>query len=199
MLTDPELIAAAILIPKFKTCWTSDECVLKLGLDYIKSHLKEQVVVMTEGGDTYHSSEEEDFFSAIKQSRSQENTKQLETYLGCPGDITDVLKSFPAVFHFMELLGQMKVLTNCDTVDIIDSAMPFTICIAFLNSCVNPILYSFVGENFRKNLFRLLRCAPGGPARTHPPISSKMSTLSYRGSEVLRLSGSNKAVMNNSC
>ncbi|KAJ7998290.1 hypothetical protein DPEC_G00221160 [Dallia pectoralis] len=86
MLTDPELIAAAILVPKFKTCWTSDECVLKLGLDYIKSHLKEQVVVMTEGGDTYHSSEEEDFFSAIKESRSQENTKQLETYLGCPGN-----------------------------------------------------------------------------------------------------------------
>lgn len=96
MLTDPELIAAAILVPKFKTCWTSDECVLKLGLDYIKSHLKEQVVV-NEGGDIYHSSEEEDFFSAIKQSSSQENTKQLETYLGCPGDTTDVLKSFPAV------------------------------------------------------------------------------------------------------
>ncbi|XP_019911633.1 uncharacterized protein LOC109616853 [Esox lucius] len=97
MLTDPELIAAAILVPKFKTCWTSDECVLKLGLDYIKSHLKEQVVVMTEGCDTYHSSEEEDFFSAIKQSIPQENTRQLETYLGCPGDTTDVLKSFPAV------------------------------------------------------------------------------------------------------
>lgn len=31
MLTDPELIAAAILLPKFKTCWTSDECILKLG------------------------------------------------------------------------------------------------------------------------------------------------------------------------
>ncbi|KAL7841222.1 hypothetical protein SRHO_G00249130 [Serrasalmus rhombeus] len=33
MLTDPELIAAAILVPKFKTCWTSDENILKLGLD----------------------------------------------------------------------------------------------------------------------------------------------------------------------
>ena len=31
MLADPELIAAAILVPKFKTCWTSDENVLKLG------------------------------------------------------------------------------------------------------------------------------------------------------------------------
>lgn len=31
MLTDPELIAAAILVPKFKTCWTSNKCILKLG------------------------------------------------------------------------------------------------------------------------------------------------------------------------
>lgn len=31
MLRDPELIAAAILVPKFKTSWTSDESVLKLG------------------------------------------------------------------------------------------------------------------------------------------------------------------------
>lgn len=31
MLADPELIAAAILVPKFKTCWTSDEHIIKLG------------------------------------------------------------------------------------------------------------------------------------------------------------------------
>ena len=31
MLADPELIAAAILVPKFKTCWTSDKNILKLG------------------------------------------------------------------------------------------------------------------------------------------------------------------------
>ncbi len=69
-----------------------------IGFDYIKSHLKEQFVV--KDGDTSHSSEEEeDFFSAIKQSSSQENTKQLETYLGCPGDTMEVLKSFPAVCH----------------------------------------------------------------------------------------------------
>ncbi|KAL0147819.1 hypothetical protein M9458_056896, partial [Cirrhinus mrigala] len=85
MLTDPELIAAAILVPKFKTCWTSNECILKLGLDYIKSHLKEQAV--ENQGETSHSSEEDVFFSAIKQTPgSQENAKQLETYLGCPGD-----------------------------------------------------------------------------------------------------------------
>ncbi|GAA6073324.1 uncharacterized protein LOC116684675 [Tachysurus ichikawai] len=58
MLVDPELIAAAILLPKFKACWTSDECVLKLGLDYIKSHLKQQMEVHQ--SETSHSSEDDE-------------------------------------------------------------------------------------------------------------------------------------------
>lgn len=33
----------------------------------------------------------------------------------------------------MELLAQLKVVTNCVMVDVIDTAMPFTVCIAFLN------------------------------------------------------------------
>ncbi len=31
MLVEPEFIAAAILVPKFKTSWTSDEQIVKLG------------------------------------------------------------------------------------------------------------------------------------------------------------------------
>ncbi|KAJ7988438.1 hypothetical protein DPEC_G00323550 [Dallia pectoralis] len=46
------------------------------GLDYIKSYLKDQTV--DNQGESSHSSEE-DFFSAIKQTSSQENAKQLET------------------------------------------------------------------------------------------------------------------------
>ncbi|XP_058254518.1 uncharacterized protein LOC131359012 [Hemibagrus wyckioides] len=42
MLVEPEFIAAAILVPKFKTSWTADEHIVKLGLDYIKDHLEEE-------------------------------------------------------------------------------------------------------------------------------------------------------------
>lgn len=66
-----------------------------IGLDFIKSHLKEQPTVHP--SDTSHSSEEGDFFSPIKQGHVQQNSKQLDSYLACPDDTMDVLKSFPAV------------------------------------------------------------------------------------------------------
>ncbi|KAG9266014.1 hypothetical protein AMEX_G20505 [Astyanax mexicanus] len=97
MLADPELIAAAILVPKFKTCWTSDENTLKCGIDYIRSHLGSQAENHISEGS--QSSEEDDFFSSLKKTRPLETTQQLDAYLGCPGDTVEVLKSFPAVCH----------------------------------------------------------------------------------------------------
>lgn len=96
------------------------------------------------------------------------------------------------IFQFMQLLNQLKILTDCHIVEIIDTAMPFTICIAYFNSCVNPIVYGFVGRNFSKNLVRLLHCAPASVRGTHPSISSKMSALSLRASEALSLTVKNK-------
>lgn len=97
------------------------------------------------------------------------------------------------VFHFMEVLTQLKLVTKCAIVEIIDTAIPFTICIAYFSSCVNPIVYSFVGHNFRKNLLRLLCCSPGVGPGPHPSISSKMSALSFRASEALTLTVKNNA------
>lgn len=97
------------------------------------------------------------------------------------------------VFHLMQVFTQLTPGHNCAIVEIIDTAMPFTICIAYLNSCVNPIVYGFVGNNFRKNLLRLLRCLPGETTGPHPSISSKMSTLSFRASEALSLIAKSKA------
>lgn len=97
------------------------------------------------------------------------------------------------VFNFMHILEQMIPGDDCPTREIIDTAMPFTICIAYFNSCVNPIVYGFVGRNFRKNLLRLLHCLPGGATGPHPSISSKMSALSFRASEALSLTVKNTA------
>ncbi|XP_070842331.1 type-1 angiotensin II receptor [Chaetodon trifascialis] len=97
------------------------------------------------------------------------------------------------VFHLMQVLTQLILGENCAILEIIDTAMPFTICIAYFNSCVNPIVYGFVGHNFRRNLLRLLRCSPGGATGPHPSISSKMSALSFRASEALSLTAKSKA------
>lgn len=101
------------------------------------------------------------------------------------------------VFHLMQMATQSKE-KNCKLQDVIDTAMPFTVCVAYFNSCVNPIVYGFVGRNFRRNLLRLLCCAPGlGPGRgrgrgPHASISSKMSALSFRASEALSLTTRSK-------
>nr|XP_006637872.1 PREDICTED: type-1 angiotensin II receptor [Lepisosteus oculatus]XP_015216537.1 PREDICTED: type-1 angiotensin II receptor [Lepisosteus oculatus] len=97
------------------------------------------------------------------------------------------------IFHFMDILVNLNVIQNCKIVDIVDTAMPFTICVAYFNSCLNPILYSFVGNNFRKNLLRLLKCTPPLVV-SHPSLSSKTSSISYRGSEILHLT-TNKVVL----
>ncbi|RXN37797.1 transposase [Labeo rohita] len=88
MLVDPELIAAAILVPKFKTCWTSDENILKLGFDYIRSHLDCQAE--NHISEDSQSSEEEDFFSSLKKTGPLETSQQLDAYLGCPGNTVEI-------------------------------------------------------------------------------------------------------------
>ncbi|XP_017560604.1 type-1 angiotensin II receptor [Pygocentrus nattereri] len=99
------------------------------------------------------------------------------------------------IFHFMELLAMLGVVKNCSVLDVIDTAMPFSICLAYFNSCVNPILYGFVGHNFRKNLLRLLRCG-SAPVGGHPSFSSKI-TLSHRASGLLHLPSSKKVSEHN--
>ncbi|KAK6298260.1 hypothetical protein J4Q44_G00313150 [Coregonus suidteri] len=94
MFHDPELIAAAILLPKSKATWTKDDATIRMGMDYIKDHLEEPLLQL---GDGTSSSDEEDFFSAMKTSQAQESSKQLDGYLACSADHMELLKSFPAV------------------------------------------------------------------------------------------------------
>ncbi|XP_039378178.1 C-C chemokine receptor type 9 [Mauremys reevesii] len=48
------------------------------------------------------------------------------------------------------------VIYDCKTSDNIDLGFQITQSIAFLHSCLNPFLYVFVGERFRKALFKTL-------------------------------------------
>ncbi|XP_062907525.1 C-X-C chemokine receptor type 2-like [Mobula hypostoma] len=58
---------------------------------------------------------------------------------------------------FIDTLVRMKVTsTSCAGRNHINRALFVTQCLGFLHSCVNPILYAFIGVKFRANLLRLL-------------------------------------------
>ncbi|XP_048103459.1 uncharacterized protein LOC125297258 isoform X1 [Alosa alosa] len=88
MKENPDLIAAAILLPKFKNNWTDKKNVIKLGTDYIRRHI--ELVEITQ--DT-SSIEQDDFFSAMKTKKSDE----LDDYLACSSEKMDLLHAFPAL------------------------------------------------------------------------------------------------------
>ncbi|XP_031147060.1 C-X-C chemokine receptor type 2-like isoform X1 [Sander lucioperca] len=59
----------------------------------------------------------------------------------------------------------------------VDRAMFATQSLGLLHSCVNPVLYAFVGEKFRKNLFQIMR-KMGVLERTSVTRSSRSSLSS---------------------
>lgn len=50
------------------------------------------------------------------------------------------------------LMRAKLVLFNCATRNRVDLALTVTHSLALLHSCINPVLYAFVGEKFRRNL-----------------------------------------------
>ncbi|XP_053329923.1 type-2 angiotensin II receptor [Spea bombifrons] len=61
-------------------------------------------------------------------------------------------------FHlltFLDALIRMNAVKNCKIVKMVDMAMPFSICLGFTNSCINPLLYCFVGNQFREDFRHL--------------------------------------------
>ncbi|XP_039513041.1 uncharacterized protein LOC120468591 [Pimephales promelas] len=96
MLLDPELIAAAILLPKFRTSWTSNEDLLKLGMNYIKTHLEQEPV---QSNQSEQQEKEEEDYSDIMKDNVQETSKQLDVYLASTATTMVVLKSVHAVYR----------------------------------------------------------------------------------------------------
>lgn len=57
---------------------------------------------------------------------------------------------------FLDTLQQLKVINNCEATKDISSAMSFAEIIALSHCCVNPVIYAFIGEKFRKSLSSVL-------------------------------------------
>lgn len=81
------------------------------------------------------------------------------------GNVDHVLKMVVAVvlafflcwfpFHtvtLLDVLHHLGVLRGCWVRHAVETLLPFTICLGFSNSAVNPFLYCFVGNHFREQL-----------------------------------------------
>lgn len=69
------------------------------------------------------------------------------------------------VASFFQALELMQVYTDCESSRAIFLAVHSTTAIAYSHSCLNPILYVFVGQKFRKHLKRLILRAPCKPCQ----------------------------------
>ncbi|XP_052463040.1 uncharacterized protein LOC128020264 [Carassius gibelio] len=94
IMKEPELIAAAILLPRFRTSWTTEENILNAGLDYIRNHLDTDLDDITSTNSSL--SDEDDFFASMELGKSQ--VGELERYLSCMSPAgMDLLHSFPHI------------------------------------------------------------------------------------------------------
>ncbi|XP_034552930.1 C-C chemokine receptor type 5 [Notolabrus celidotus] len=63
-----------------------------------------------------------------------------------------------SLFKALELL---HIYTGCESSKAIRLALQITEAVAYSHSCLNPVLYVFVGQKFRRQLLRLINRAPG--------------------------------------
>ncbi|NXF91580.1 CX3C1 protein, partial [Eubucco bourcierii] len=56
------------------------------------------------------------------------------------------------ILIFLETLSHYELFTNCNQIRSLDYAMHLTETIAFSHCCLNPLIYAFAGEKFRKYL-----------------------------------------------
>ncbi|KAL4008214.1 hypothetical protein ACER0C_002066 [Sarotherodon galilaeus] len=94
MIEDPELAAAAVLLPKFKTSWTDRADVIEAALAYIKQHLE---TTEHESEDQQRESSDEDEFFSRPISRRLQSAAELDGYLACATDTMELLHSFSAI------------------------------------------------------------------------------------------------------
>lgn len=82
------------------------------------------------------------------------------------------------LFAFLEFLFQVRAVQSCFWENFIDLGLQCANFFAFINSCLNPVIYVFVGQLFRTKVWELYKqCTP----RSLTPMSSS------RRKEILQL------------
>ncbi|KAG9492029.1 hypothetical protein GDO78_000512, partial [Eleutherodactylus coqui] len=61
------------------------------------------------------------------------------------------------ILNIFKWLARFGIITNCGTIHSLNVVIPFTLCAAFSNSCVNPVLYCFAGKRFQRQFVKALK------------------------------------------
>ncbi|ELV09204.1 C-C chemokine receptor type 4 [Tupaia chinensis] len=95
------------------------------------------------------------------------------------------------VVVFLEMLVDLEVVQNCTFEKYLDLALQATETLAFVHCCLNPVIYFFLGEKFRKYIVQLFKTCRGlsvlcqycGPLRIYvadtPSSSYTQSTMDH--------------------
>ncbi|XP_058052927.1 type-2 angiotensin II receptor [Ahaetulla prasina] len=88
------------------------------------------------------------------------------------------------ILTFLDALSWMEVISRCHLTSVIDAVLPFGLSMGFANSCINPLLYYFVGRQFRDKLQHLFKLSLSqfNSGRETRFSSSKTSSLKTAGS-----------------
>ncbi|XP_053116177.1 C-C chemokine receptor type 9 isoform X2 [Hemicordylus capensis] len=85
-----------------------------------------------------------------------------------------VLSQFPynSILLVKTMVLYAPAIKDCKMLENIATGFQLTQSIAFLHSCLNPFLYVFAGERFRKALFQMMKCMTQGPMKSPEQCNS---------------------------
>ncbi|XP_064184447.1 type-2 angiotensin II receptor [Anguilla rostrata] len=88
------------------------------------------------------------------------------------------------VLTFLDTLARLGAAVPCWMRQTIEAALPFTLCLGFSNSAINPILYCFVGNHFREQLGSLYKARTSSLLQKRGSISTRLSSFSRKLSDL---------------
>ncbi|KAJ8416732.1 hypothetical protein AAFF_G00326100 [Aldrovandia affinis] len=88
------------------------------------------------------------------------------------------------ILTFVDTLARLGAAVPCWVLRDIDAALPFTLCLGFCNSAINPFLYCFVGNHFREQLTSLYEARTSSLAQKRGSISTHLSSFSRKLSDL---------------
>ncbi|XP_004376757.1 B1 bradykinin receptor [Trichechus manatus latirostris] len=84
-------------------------------------------------------------------------------------------------FAFLDFLFRVQVLHGCFWEDFSDLGLQYANFFAFINSCLNPVIYVFMGRLFRTKVWELYKwCTPGSAAPMSPTHRKEILQLFWR-------------------